>query len=55
VLEALYDDPARRKRMGCTASILAESSSWQRTATVMVESYCVAAQQHLARAELLAL
>ena len=54
-LETLYDDPARRTRMGHTASVRAESSGWQRTAAIMVESYRAAAQQHSACAELLAL
>ena len=52
-LEALYDDPARRKRMGHTASVHALSSGWQRA--TMIESYRTAVQQHSARAELLAM
>ena len=52
-LEALYDDPARRKRMGHTASVHARSSGWQRA--TMIESYRPAVQQHSAREELLAM
>jgi D-inositol-3-phosphate glycosyltransferase len=52
-LEALYDDPARRKRTGHTASVHARSSGWQRA--TIIESYRTAVQQHSARAELLAM
>jgi D-inositol-3-phosphate glycosyltransferase len=54
-LEDLHDDPVRRQDMGRTAAVEAESSGWQRTAAITLESYRAAAQQHSARSELLAL
>jgi len=54
-LEVLHDDPVRRQDMGRTAAVEAESSGWQRTGAITLESYRAAAQQHSARSELLAL
>ncbi|MFJ5698337.1 D-inositol-3-phosphate glycosyltransferase [Arthrobacter sp. NPDC093139] len=44
-LEALYDDPATREDMGRAASVHAQSSGWQRTATITLESYHAAAEE----------
>jgi len=54
-LEVLHDDPVRRQDMGRTAAVEAESSGWQRTAAITLESYRAATQQHSARSELLPL
>ena len=53
-LEALYDDPVRREDMGRAASVQAESSGWQRTAAITLESYLAATKQHSRRLELAA-
>jgi D-inositol-3-phosphate glycosyltransferase len=46
-LEALYDDPATREDMGRAAAIRAESSGWQRTAAITLESYHAAVDNQL--------
>ena len=53
-LEALYDDPVRREDMGRAASVQAESSGWQRTAAITLESYLAAADHHSVHLELAA-
>ena len=53
-LEALYDDPVRREDMGRAASVQAESSGWQRTAAITLESYLAATKQHSRGLELAA-
>jgi D-inositol-3-phosphate glycosyltransferase len=45
-LEALYDDPATREDMGRAASVHAQSSGWQRTAAITLESYHAAVEEH---------
>ncbi|KNH16860.1 D-inositol 3-phosphate glycosyltransferase [Arthrobacter sp. ZBG10] len=47
-LEALYDDPATRADMGRAAAIRAQSSGWQRTAAVTLDSYHAAADDSAA-------
>jgi D-inositol-3-phosphate glycosyltransferase len=44
-LEALYDDPATREDMGRAASVHAQSSGWQRTAAITLESYHAAVDE----------
>jgi D-inositol-3-phosphate glycosyltransferase len=47
-LEALYDDPATREDMGRAASVHAQSSGWQRTAAITLESYHAAVEEYIA-------
>lgn len=47
-LEALHDDPATRADMGRAAAIRAQSSGWQRTAAVTLDSYHAAADSFAA-------
>ncbi|CAH0301208.1 D-inositol 3-phosphate glycosyltransferase [Arthrobacter sp. Bi83] len=44
-LEALYDDPVTREDMGRAASVHAQSSGWQRTAAITLESYHAAVDE----------
>ncbi|GAA1279592.1 D-inositol-3-phosphate glycosyltransferase [Arthrobacter pascens] len=47
-LEALYDDPATREDMGRAAAVHAQSSGWQRTAAITLESYHAAVEEFAA-------
>jgi D-inositol-3-phosphate glycosyltransferase len=48
-LEALYDDPATREDLGRAAAIRAQSSGWQRTAAITLESYHAAVDNFAGR------
>jgi D-inositol-3-phosphate glycosyltransferase len=46
-LEALYDDQETRVEMGRAAAVTAQSSGWQRTAAITLESYHAAVDNQL--------